>query len=70
MSMTLCIYIIYDRVRHLAIQMSRGADIESPSKSLRFAFVDSSKRFAAQNMRTEPRTGSDRGGPVLTEREM
>ena len=51
-------------------QISRVVDIESSSKSLRIAFVDSSKIFAAQNMRTERLVGSDLGGPVLTEREM
>ena len=57
-------------MRDLPLQISRVADIESPSKSLRLAFVDSSKRFAAQNMRSERLDGSDLGDPVLTEHEM
>ena len=59
-----------DRVRDLVLQISRVVDIQSPSKSLRLAFVDSSKRFAAQNMRSEHLYGSDLGDPVLTEHEM
>ena len=61
---------IYDRARGFAVQISRVVDIQSPSKSLRLAFVDSSKRFAAQNTRSERLTGSDLGGIVLTESEM
>ena len=51
-------------------QISRGADIESSSKSLRFAFVDSPKTFAAQNTRSERLVGSDLDGSLLTDREM
>ena len=61
---------MYDRVRDLVLQISRVVDIQSPSKSLTFAFVDSSKRFATQNMRSERLAGSDLGGIVLTESEM
>ena len=57
-------------MRDLAVQISRVVDIQSPSKSLRLAFVDSSERFATQNTRTERLGGSDLGDPVLTESEM
>ena len=56
-----------DRVRDLPLQISRVVDIESPSKSLRLAFVNSSKRFAAQNTRSERLVGSDLAGPVKCE---
>ena len=51
-------------------EISRGADIESSSKSLRFAFVDNPKTFAAQNTRSERLVGSDLDGSLLTDREM
>ena len=45
-------------------------DIESPSKSLRIAFVDSPKIFATQNTRSERLVESDLDGSLLTDREM
>ena len=54
-------------MRDLLTQIKKVTDIESSSKSLRLAFVDSSKRFAAQNTRSERLVGSDLGGPVKCE---